>query len=164
MTAAVVEDRCVHEMLIGTCAICMKLEVKKPRLPSAEVRASQLFDYAAGLQRWTKRQVCEELCWSDGAFQETVRMLRGILAGDTINLVVNYEDGDHYYKLVGDLDSAMPWATVRLHSVESQLNTIADVTKSICNATDRNTMAGRKARMIAAQVNILQMQLATVEN
>lgn len=156
-------DRCHHDMERGTCAICLGIGVRKPQLPIAEQRASQLFDFASENPSFTKPQACQALGWSEGVFAGAVRELRRILSGDDINLVVDNQSGDWIYKLVGNLAGALPWATLRLKSVESQLMTIADVTSSIVNATRANSFEGKRARLIAAQMNILQLQLSNLK-
>lgn len=159
------DERCGKtDLLKSQCSHCLGQDgPPPPHIPIVEMRASELFDYAASNTRWTKLMACETLGWSEHTLAEVIRALRKILAGDDINVVVGYEDGDWYYKLVGDLASAMPWATIRLRSVEAQLATIADVTSSICNATSDKSRDGRKARMIQGQINILQLQLANLE-
>lgn len=155
--------RCVHDMEENTCAICLGQLQPPPKVSIHDQRAQMLFDFAADHPRWTKTEAAEYLGCSAHCVALAVGALRMILADDDINVVTNYEDGDWYYKLVGDLDSAMPWAARRLHSVESQLNTIASVTTSICNNTNPKSREGKKARLIQAQIGILQLQLASIE-
>lgn len=152
--------QCVHELDEGTCSLCLGLEIRQKKVPTAEKRASELFDFAANKPAWTLQDVAAVLGWSEQIVTLTIRELRAILADDDINLVVDREeDGIYRYKLVGGLDQTLPWANNRLKSVESQLHTIAWVTASICKATRANSRDGRRARLIAAQMNILQLQL-----
>lgn len=156
--------RCVHEMEEGTCGICLHLEEVPKYVPIAEKRAAELFDFAVTNVRWTKSQACAALGCSEKLFENAVRELRRILSGDDINLVVTNEAGEYTYRLTGTLDDALPWANVRLRSVEGQLSTIRDVTSSIVNATSAKSKDGRKARLIQQQITILQLQLESLEN
>ena len=153
-------SQCVHELDEGTCSICLRIEVRERKVPAAEERAALLFDYAASNPEWTLQEACAAFGWSEQLVSQAIRYLREVLADDTINLVVDRDaDGAYRYKLVGTLEESLPWANQRLKSVESQLVTVANVTASICNATRANSRDGRRARLIAAQMNILQLQL-----
>lgn len=156
-------DRCKHEMLVGTCSICLGLEDVVAHIPISHDRAAELFDYAASKPEWTKHMAMGHFGWSAHVLGEAIRTLRKLLAGDQINLVVEPHGCDWVYKLVGDLEGAMPWCAVRLRSVESQLNTLDDVVQSIVNGTKAGSRDGKRARVIAAQINILHLQLANID-
>ncbi len=130
------------------------------------VRAGELFDYAVEQpEGFESSDVCLELGWNKHQFEKAARQLRRILADDEINLVcANQGFGKpSRYELVGDMNRAGPWIAGRLRSMESQLETVYNVSKSTINGSDGRTVDGKKARLINRHVGRLREDLADLD-
>lgn len=125
-------------------------------------RAGLLFDYAVvHPDGFTNVEAMEDLEWSLRYFNEAVRDLRLILAGDSINLIADPagEREPWIYRLVGTFTDARAWSSNRLRDMEARLETIQAVAFSIVGSTDGRTTDGRKAKLIVAVVGALREQL-----
>ena len=113
--------------------------------------AGLLFDLAAvSPAGFSRADVEGKYGWSSTHFREVVHALRGLLAGDSINLVC--APAGHCqpwtYRLVGTWTDARPWAANRLGDLTTRLDTIHDVALSLVHATDGRTAEGRSSRLI----------------
>lgn len=129
-------------------------------------RAGELFDYAVTKPNgFEKRQACRELNLKPDQFDRAVRALRSILAGDEINVICNSQGFGQpkRYHLVGDLERAQPWISVRYKALEGQLQTVLNVSSSLVEATDGRTLEGRKARLIHRHIGRLIEDIGDLE-
>ena len=87
-----------------------------------------------------------------------------LFLGDTDNINVVCDPNGHRqlwkYRLVGDVDGAMPWQQNRLSDLEQRLVTIGKVSKSVASGLDKRTLEGKKALAIASTIDVLNNQLA----
>lgn len=135
-------------------------------MAKAVAYAGELFDYAAEKPNgFEKLRACQTLGITPDQFNRAVRSLRSILATDEINLVcISQGFGQPMrYELVGNLERAQPWIKVRYAALESQLETVLNVSASLVNATDGRTIPGRKARLIHRHVGRLIEDIADLE-
>jgi hypothetical protein len=113
-------------------------------------RVQQLFDQLAAAADGVD---IEEIAADQGIGTQhargVIRMLRDMLAEDTINVVCDPEsDGRWVYRLVGTLADSAMWATRQVQYVERRLVTSQDVLSSVVNATDGRSIEGRRARVM----------------
>lgn len=129
-------------------------------------RAGDLFDYAVACPNgFEARQACRELNLNYHQFGRAVRALRKILADDDINLICKGQGFGQpsRFELVGDLLRAGPWVSGRLRSLESQLETVLNVSTSLMNGSDGRTIEGKKARLINRHVGRLVEDLGDLD-
>ncbi len=132
----------------------------------AVARAGHLFDYSVEHpEGWLVPDACRHFKWSQSQLARAIRALRLILGTDEINLVCHQRGFGEpkLYTLVGDLERARPWAVVQLRGLESRLDSILAISRSLVNATDGRTTEGRKARLIVKHVTRLMEDFAELE-
>lgn len=98
----------------------------------------------------TMPDMCEQLDWPIWRGHRAKTLIRRVCAEtDTINLVCEPAGfGPWLYLLVGTLEDATTWVTIRLHDTESRLATMQNVMASLVRASDGRSTDGRKARML----------------
>jgi hypothetical protein len=127
-------------------------------MPATVAQAGLLFDFAADKpDGFLATEACDEFGWSIHQFYRAARVLRKILATDSINLVCVQQGWGEpkRYHLVGTLEKAGSWVSHRMRGVESQLETVLAVSTSLVNASDGRTIEGKKARLISRHVGRL---------
>lgn len=127
--------------------------------------AGRLYDYAVEHPSFYIPDACRDLDWRVNRCRRAISQMRRILAGDEINLVC-FQEGfgaPKRYELVGNVEDARPWVAVRLRALESQLDTVHSVARSLENATDGRTTTGKRARLIRRHVGRLIEDFAELD-
>lgn len=123
-------------------------------------RVTQLFDllmeHPEGI---TWPEISKKLGIDHGETNHVIRAFRLTFGTDTVNLTATPQGARAKWLYTLDAKSEA-WAENRIGDAEARLETMAAMMKSVVNATNPRTLAGRKARKMEIAFRHLQEDLA----
>jgi hypothetical protein len=123
-------------------------------------RVTQLFDFITDHPEGvTWEDISDHLLIDHGQTNRVIRAFRLEFANQSVNLTASPQGSLDKWLYTLDASSEA-WAENRIADAESRLETMAAMMKTVVNATNPRSLAGRKARKMEVAFRHLQENLA----